>query len=182
MSNNFDFSSFSSFDKQGLENKVLTEQKPTTKKSIWEKMFSKNKLKKPRMVAVLFLRNNGKAEPLELEVKNGFFEIAGKSYHEDKDCMWRFTKEGLPLAIIEQDSLLPIGTRRYYQYYPDETSLQFVKRKLMECQDHVLRGIRHAEFVRMGEKEKSGVSMKQIIVVGIILIVIYALWKGGTFG
>lgn len=185
MEQDFIFTNFSFDNPSSLDYKVESKEvkKGPVKKTLWENIWSKNKFKNPKMVAILFLRNNGKAENTQVESKKGFFDFAGKSYHEDKDCIYRLGKDSIPLAIIEEDSLLPIGTKRYYDRYPAERDIQFIKRKLMEAQDHILRGIRHAEFVRMGEQtDKKPINTKAIIIWGIIGIVLYALWKGGTFG
>lgn len=148
------------------------------KPNLWDRLWNKNKLKKGKSVAILFLKQNGIAEPMELESKKGFFEIQGQSYHEDKDCLWRISKTGVNLALIEEKSLLPIGTERWYEGRPLERTTDFMKRKLMEMQDHVLRAIRHAEFVRMGESDKSKWDTKTVIIVIIAVIIGISLMKG----
>ena len=132
-------------------------------KSLWGRAFNANKLKKPNKVAVLYLKNNGKAVPLELEVRDGFFHIEGKIYHENRDCMFAITRERIPLAIIQEWSLVPIGTKDW-----DDKD---IKEKFTEVQDHALKAIRHAEAVRMGFNEKPAISPKAIIL-GLIALVI----------
>lgn len=159
---------------ENLEEKVEKKEKS----GFWDKMWNKNKLKKGKTIAIIFLRENGIAQPMELEAKKGFFEIAGKSYHEDRDCIWRFNKGGTPLAIIQENSLVPIGTQKWYELRPQENNIDFMKRKMMECQDHILRAIRHAEFVRMGESDKKKMDGKTIIIIIIGLIIGISLFKG----
>lgn len=143
------------------------DKKKKKKKSIWDKAFNKNKLKKPNRVAVIFLRNNGIAERLEEEVRHGFFNIYGKTYHEDLACIFRF-KDGTPFALIPQWSLLPYGTKQWH----DKPMLE----KFAELQDHTIKGIRHAELVRMGgEKDKKPISGKAIVGGIVLLIVIVAV-------
>lgn len=137
------------------------------KPNLWERMFRKNKLKKPQMVAVVYLRNNGRAEPIEVESKKGFFTIYGKTYNEDRDCIYLLGKDKTPLAIIPEWSLIPYGTKKWH----DKEMLE----KFAELQDHVLRGIRHAELVRMGNESGSKLNMKAIIGLIIAAIIGYAI-------
>lgn len=156
---------------------IITKKKEDKKKKskIWDKSWKKKKLEKPTMTAVLFLRNNGRVERFEAETKKGFFEYRGKTYHEDRDCIWRMGKEGIPLMIVEEDSLIPMGTRRWYENRPNENNLDLMKRKFAELQDHLLRGIRHAELVRMGERDGKKLSGKAVIGLIIIGIIAFAV-------
>ena len=120
-------------------------------------------MNRPNYVAVIFLRNNGIAEPIEVEAKNGFFNVQGRSYHERRDCVWRFGKDKMPLCIIPENGLTPFGTKEW-----QDRSMQ---EKFSELQDHVLKGIRHAEIVKVGGIEGPKMSTKAwigIIVMGII--------------
>ncbi len=132
--------------------------------------FNKRKMKKPSAVGVYFLRNNGKIEQKEIETKHGFFNIEGKTYHEDADCIFR-NKEGYPIAIIPEWSLVPYGTRKWH----DKSMLE----KFAELQDHALRGIRHAELVKMGERDGPKISGKAIVgfiilaIIGMVLVSSY---------
>lgn len=138
-------------------------------KSLWEKVINKNVLKKGK-TAVIYLRNNGISEMLEKESINGMFNINGKDYHEDTNCIYR-TREGIPVAIIPEWSMIPYGTKGWH----DKDMLE----KMAECQNHVLRGIRNAEFVKMGEKTSNmKVTTKQIIVYGLLAIVALAIVLG----
>ncbi len=139
------------------------------KKGIWERMFNKKKIKKNK-IAVLYLRNNSRAEPMEVESRRGFFEINDKVYHEQRDCMYIMGKERLPLAIIPEWSLFPIGTKKW----DDQSMLE----KFAECQDHTIRGIRRAELVRMGEKDGGKLNMKAAVIIGIIVIIAIAFMMG----
>ena len=149
------------------------EDKKKKKGGFWDKVWSKGKLKKPNMVAVMYLRNNGMAEPMEVQVREGFFNIYGRTYHENRDCIWSLTKDRTPFAIIPEWSLIPIGTKRW----EDKPMLE----KFAELQDHTLRGIRHAEFVRLGDGKGLNLNAKSIIgfiILGIIAIAIAAQYLG----
>lgn len=157
------------------------EQKKKGKKdkNLWEGKWDKKKInKKPTMCAILFLRNNGKAEEMTVESKKGFFSIYGKTYHEHKDCIYRLGKEGVPLAIIDEDSMMPLGTQRWYERHPNESFIDQMQRKFAELQDHVLRGIRNAELVKMGEKDKSKISGKAVVGMIILAVIGYAVLSG----
>lgn len=138
-------------------------------KKVWGKMFSKSKLKRSNAVAVVYLRRNGSAEPMVVESKRGFFNINNKTYHEDKDCVYRIKvgKEVYPLAMIPEWNVIPIGREEW-----DDKPMQ---EKFHTLQDHVMKGIRHAERVRMGEKEPVQFNGKAIV--GIIILVVI----GGAF-
>lgn len=139
------------------------------KKSLFEKGFNKSKLKKPKMVAVVYLRNNGNADLLEVESKRGFFNINGRNYHERRDCTYTVTKERLPLCVIEEDGLIPKGTNMWHVKEYEE--------KCAELQDHVLTGIRHAEQVRVEGRESKPMSTKTIVVWIIIAVIGFAVLR-----
>jgi hypothetical protein len=139
----------------------------TKEKSLFGRMFKKDKLKKPKKVAVIYLRNSGIAEPIEIETKKGFFNIDGRTYHERRDCTYTVTKDRIPLAIIREDDLIPMGTKQW----EDKT----LREKFAELQDHTLRGIRHAELVKMGDKDRGNVDLRKIIGFGILGIIIIAV-------
>ncbi len=141
------------------------EKKDKKKKGLIERLFNKNRLKKPSMVAVIYLRDNGIAEAMEIETKRGFFNIGERTYHEDRDCIYTISKERLPLAIIREKDLIPLGTRRWED--------QDLISKLSELQDHVLRGIRHAELVKMGGGEGLKLNKKAIVgaIIGVIILI-----------
>lgn len=145
------------------KNKIKKKLEDKLKKSWWDKMFNKNKFQKLKKVAVIYLRENGNAEPMELESKNGFFHIEGRTYHERRDCIYTVGKERIPLAIIPEWSMTPLGTKQW-----DEKLMQ---EKFSEVQDHLLKGIRHAELVRMGEKDGMNINVKKAIGIGIIVLV-----------
>ncbi len=158
-------------NKQKLEQKTKSEDKKKKEdKFAWfKKKFNKKTIKKPNEVAVIFLRNNGIAELRSEKTKNGFFGIEGKTYHERRDCTYTITKDRIPLAIIPEYNLTPIGTKEWH-----ETSMQ---RKFNELQDHTLRGIRHAELVRSGA---GGVddNMKKLVGYGLLAIIAFAIIWG----
>lgn len=133
----------------------------------WDKVFNRKKIEKEDKVAVIFLRNNRTAVPLEVKTKNGFFNINGKSYHEDRDCIYSLGKERVPLAIIPEWSLVPVGTR--------DQEDKFMLEKFAEFQDHVMKAIRHAELVKMGGEDKKPLNPKVMIMIGLVVIVVYAV-------
>lgn len=159
--------------KKKLEEEVIKPEKKKEKKKlgIWDKLFNKKKLEKPNKVAVIYLRENGNAEPIEVEPKDGMFNIHGRNYHEDSDCSWVFTKERYPLAIIPEGSLIGIGKKSW-----EDKKLQ---EKFATLEDHAIKGIRHAERVRMGEGGSGmKLNLKSAILIGIAIIVIIAIFIG----
>ena len=143
----------------------LLEEKVDPKKGFWEKIWKKNKLKKSDTVAVLFLREDGTAQPMEIRVRRGFFEINTKTYHQRRDCTYTIMgKERTPLAIIREWDMTPIGTKVW-----EDTEMQ---EKCAKLQDHLMQGIRHAERVRMGEN-MGGIQMntKTMVILGIMAII-----------
>jgi len=154
--------------KKPTEKKKEAEKKKVgEKKDIWEKFFKDKKLDKGNNVAVIYLRENGNADPMVVPSKQGMFNIEGKTYHERKDCTYTVGKERYPLAIIEEWSVTPKGTN-YWQ----EKDIQ---EKCAILQDHVMKGIRHAERVRMGEREGMKLNAKTIIVLAIVGIIVFAI-------
>ncbi len=139
------------------------ETKKKNKKHWWNGLFKEKRFDNPSRVAVIYLRNNGVAEPIELETKRGFFNFNNKTYHERRDCLYTTKKERIPLAIIPEWSMIPIGTKRW----DDQSMLE----KFSELQDHLLRGIRHAELVKMGEKDVGKIDAKKAIGIGLIVLV-----------
>ncbi len=146
---------------------IVKKEEPDVKKKkalgFWDKAFRKNKLKNSNKVAVVFLRNNGIAETHELESRNGFFSLHGRTYHERRDCIYTMGKERFPLAIIPEWAVVPIGKKEWYD--------QPLQEKFSTLQDHVMKGIRHAERVKMGETDSKQLNMKQVIIWGILAIV-----------
>ncbi|KKN65817.1 hypothetical protein LCGC14_0477530 [marine sediment metagenome] len=145
------------------EAKEPVDEKGKKKLTWWSKMFKSKNFEKPKLIAVLFLRNNGRAETMQLEAKNGFFNIDKKTYHERKDCTWVVGKDRIPLAIIPEWSLIPLGT----QEWQDKPMLE----KFNELQDHTLKGIRHAELVKVGGFDTGNFSTKQLILWGLVILV-----------
>ena len=162
-----------------LEEKVASRENyrvepPKEKKtSIWDKMFRKNKLKKPSTVAVVYLRTNGVAEPMEVQTtKDGFFNINGRTYHEDRDCVYRFKSGDYPFAIIPEWNVTPLGRKSWED--------KLMQEKFATLQDHVMKGIRHAERVRMGEGSGMQLNPKTLVILGILAIIAIAFIMGYT--
>ena len=156
---------------ESIKDKEKPEEKEEKKKKrgLWDKIFRKNKLKKPNTVAIIYLRENGTAESLERQSDSmGFFHINGKVYHEDRDCVYRLGKEKYPLALIPEWNVTPIGRKSW-----EDKGMQ---EKFAVLQDHVMKGIRHAERVRMGERgDGMQLSVKGMVGIGIIIIVVIAV-------
>ena len=130
--------------------------KDKEEKTWLNKLFNSKKFQNPNKVAVLYLKNNGRAEPMDVQVQGGFFNINRKTYHERKDCIYTVGKDRLPLAIIPENNMFPIGTKDWA-----DKSMQ---EKFSELQDHHLRAVRHAELVKMGDKGFNKMDNKKIIV------------------
>ena len=138
--------------------------------TLWDKIFSKNLIKKPNVVAVLYLRNNGRAEPMELESKKGFFSIYGQTYHEHKDCIYAMGRDRVPLAIIPEWSPIPFGKKEWH----DKAMLE----KFHDLTDPSLKAIRNAELVRSGgEKNPIKLNAKAVIGIGLAVIVGVVVWQ-----
>jgi len=146
------------------EVKPMPEEKKKKKKdSLWSKHFTKDKLKKPSRVGVVYLRNNGNVDLLEIETRNGQFIVNGKGYHEDRDCVYTVTKERVPLMIVREWDLIPLGTKKW----ADDN----MREKFAELEQHVLKGIRNAELVKMGGGVESKLTTKQMILWGLVILV-----------
>lgn len=138
----------------------------TNKKSQgwWTKFINKKKFKNPNKVAIIFLRNNGNADLLQKKAKNGFFTIHEKQYHENNDCTYNVTKDRIPLAIIREWDIIPLGTKKW----EDQT----MREQFAQLEDHVLKGIRNAELVKSGGGGlDSKITTKQMILWGLALLV-----------
>ncbi len=130
----------------------------------WTKVFNKDKLKKSNRVGVIFLRNNGKADLMEVITRNGFFAIEGKTYHENRDCVYMLTKERIPLLIQREWDIIPLGTKKW----DDEP----MREKFAELEQHVLKGIRAAELVKSGGGGiETKLTPKQMILWGLVILV-----------
>ena len=106
---------------KGLEDvKMDSRKKDKDKTGFWDKIWNNKKLDKRGTVAVLYLRENGNAEPMEVVSKRGFFNINGRTYHERRDCIYTMSKDRYPLAIIPEWSITPIGTKSWYDRKPQE--------------------------------------------------------------
>jgi len=145
--------------------------KDKNKTTIWDKVFNKKKLMKSQKVAILYLTSNGQAIPMEQESKNGFFSIRGKTYHEREDCTWSIGKERLPLALIREKEIIPIGKESWLE--------RTIKEKFLIVETHAMNGIRHAELVRQSGETGKPVNLKAMILLGLAIIVGLAIWQGG---
>ncbi len=156
---------------KGYEEDSKEKPKGETKKKDlkwFTKFFSKGGLKKTNKVAVVYLRNNGNADLMEVETRRGFFKIKGKSFHEDRDCVYTVTKDRIPLMIQKEWDIMPIGTKRR----DDE----IMSEKFAQLEDHVLTGIRAAELVKTGGESDGKFSGKQVVIYAILAIIAGALF------
>ncbi|KKN14660.1 hypothetical protein LCGC14_0993910 [marine sediment metagenome] len=151
-------------EKKDKKDEISKKESKKLKKKDWRNnLFNAKKFKRPNRVAVVYLRNNGIAEPMQVDTKDGFFSINGKTYHERKDCVYSFHKDRIPFAVIPEWSMTPIGTKRWEE--------QTMHEKFNELQDHLLRGIRHAELVRRTGVGMGGMDAKKMIGLGILVMV-----------
>lgn len=164
-------------DSRSLEKKLMPlakkdkKKKDKKKKGLWESLWKKKKLEKTNTVAILYLRENGNADTFEIKSREGFFEIEGKTYHERKDCTYTMGKDRVPLAVIREWSMVPEGRKEW-----EERAMQ---EKVAICQDHLMKGIRHAERVRMGEGQGGNqLTPKAMILIGIGVIILIAVLMG----
>ncbi len=81
-------------------------------KKWWSKHFSKDKIKKPNRVGVIYLRNNGNVDLLEIQTSNGIFSIDGKTFHKDRHCVYTLTKDRILLMIVREWDLIPLVTKK----------------------------------------------------------------------
>lgn len=149
---------------------VQTETKDK-KQGIFAKLLNRKKLKTPDTIAVLFLRINGTAEVIYKEPKLGIFEQSGRTYHVLEDCRYTMSlgKETLPLCILPEKSLTPLGTGKYYD--------QDLQERVAELQDLCIRGIKSAELVKLEGEKKPGMNPKTVIIFVILAIIGFAFYK-----
>ncbi len=129
----------------------------------WSKTFNKDKFKKTNKVGIVYLRNNRNADLMELETRNGFFSIEGNQYNEDRDCVYTVTKDRIPLLIIREWDLIPLGTKKW----EDDD----MREKFSQLSQHVIKGIKNAELVRSGGGIDSKLTPKQLILWGLAALV-----------
>ncbi len=153
-----------------IDKKTGKKIKNGKEKTFFGRLFNKQRLEKTKKVAVVYLRENGNAEMMEVETKKGFFQIGGNTYHERRDCTFTVQKDRLPLAIIPEWNLTPIGTKHW-----DEKTLQ---QKFSNLQEHAIRGIRNAELVKSGERDKVKLNAKAIVGIVIVAIIAVAIFMG----
>jgi hypothetical protein len=161
-------------EKRELKKRGKEMSKNKKDNTFWDKTWNKRKLEKPQKVAVLYLRRNNSAQGIEVDTQKGFFEIESKTYHVDRDCMYRFGKDKLPLAVIQEDGLVPTGNADFFQRLKDVNAFE---RKSAEYQDLVLKAIRHAELVREQGRNGPGVNPKVVIAIVIVAIIAFAIFR-----
>lgn len=156
-----------------LETKI---DKKKEKNSFINRMFNKKKLQKPQIVAVLYVRKNGTAQPFETEAKKGFFSIDDRTYHIDKDCRFNLIigKERIPFFMQFEDGLTPMPNSEYYE---NVKTLDEFKDKVAEAQNMAIRAIRHAELVRAEGADKPKINPKVAIGIAIVIIIGLAIFR-----
>lgn len=157
-----------------LEQALKQEKMKTKRNSFWDAVFKKKSLKKPQRIAVLYLRKNNAGEVMDVDTNKGFFDIAGKTYHVSRDCLYTLGKERIPLAIIEEDGLIPKGNADFYARLNDINALDKMNARY---QNLVLQAIRHAELVKYQTQEKGKINPKVAIGLAIGAIIAYALFR-----
>lgn len=169
-------------DEQKKDIESIKNTKPEIKEiGFWEKHFNSKKLDKPNTVAILILRVNGDATPLYRQYdENGMFTLEdlkknplAKSYHVRQDCIYRlkFGKHQIPLCILPEWSMIPLGTKVYWEMTPE--------RRALELEQGILRAIRAEETIKQDENlKKKAVSGKTIWIFIIVVVVGYLIWKG----
>ncbi len=142
-------------------------------KGVWDKVFNVKKLKKPDTVAVVLLRDNGNAEPLEAKAIRGMFNINGKVYHEREDCKYTLNYKGerTPFIVVHENMLHPEPNKEYYE--------RGFQKRMADLQDMVTRAIKNAEIVKVEGDSNSKINPKLLIAGAIGLIIMFALFQGG---
>ncbi len=154
----------------------MTEDKEVEKKTVekkkkdkkwFERFFNKDKLQKSNKVAVVYLLDNHLADFMELDTIDGKFKINNQEYHVDKDCMFTTRKDRIPLVIIREWDIVPLGTKKW----EDET----MRIKFSELEKHVLRGIKNAELYKVGDNNPMKITGKQMILWGLAALIVGAV-------
>lgn len=154
---------------------IVKKEEKKKKGSLWDRFFNRRNLQKPNKVAVLYLKTNNSAQTIELESNKGFFTFEGKTYHEERDCIYNLGKDRIPLLILEEDGLIPKGNADFYK---NLAQTKEVERKCARLQDITLNAIRHAEIVRMGgDNQGLKLNTKAIIGLGIAAIIGFAIFR-----
>ncbi len=142
----------------------------TAKKEVglFKRFFHPDSLRKSNRVAVVYLRDNNLVEFKEIEARDGQFVINGRNYHIDRDCIYTTRKERVPLIILREWDLIPLGTKRW----EDED----IRERFSKLERHVLQGIKNAELykVRMPGTQMP-TNLRKIIGIGIGLIIFIAI-------
>ena len=142
-------------------------------KGLFDKLFNKNKLKKGNKVAVVLLRDNSLADFKEVEAINQQFSVEGKSYHVERDCVYTTQKDRIPLMIIREWDLIPLGTKRWYD---TEGKDERMREKFANLERHVLRGIKNFELWKVQDgKRGQNIDAKKLILYIVIAFVIGAV-------
>jgi hypothetical protein len=137
------------------------------KRNIWQKIFKRDKLKKPNMVSAIYLRQNGNAEPMYLSIdEKGMFNVNNKQYHALSDCRFNLIngKDRIPFVMIREEGLIPEPNNEYYA--------KDIEERCAQHQDLAIKAIRHAEIVRMAGDEKK---MNTKLVIGLVILGIVGL-------
>lgn len=165
-------------DAKAVELPKLNEKDERKNLSFWQRIFKKDKVKKPNMVVVQLLKNNGTSEVIYMETKDDMFTIGDCVYHTRKDCAFTLFvgNDRIPLCILPEWSMIPIGTRAFYELTPE--------RRIAEYQNLALKAIRMAETVKAEEpvKKGGGINMRTILIIGGIILGAWLLlkWSGGA--
>ena len=149
--------------KEKEEEKKGEKKKKKPKRGLFERSFNSERLKKNSKVAVVYLMNNRLADFKEMEAINGEFVINGNKYHTDRDCIYATKKNRIPMAIIREWDLIPLGTKQW----EDEG----VRKQFAQLERHVLQGIKNAELYKVSGQGNVNPNLKKYILMGIAAIV-----------
>lgn len=151
-----------------LEEKVNDVRVEESKKSqtFWGKIFKKNKIKKDGMVAIMALHPQSDATTEYLDTdKDGMFKYGGEDYHVNEHCIYRLKvkKDSIPLMILPTWSLIPIGTKAWFELSQE--------RRAHELQRMILNAIKKEEMIKLEDnkpKGKMNAKLLWIVVLGLI--------------
>lgn len=159
-----------------IKSKKNKEKKTPKQKGFFDKFFNKERMQKGKKVGIVYLRDNGLADFKEVEARDEEFIVEGKPYHVERDCIYTTQKHRIPLAIIREWDLIPLGTKKWYD---TEGKDEKMREKFAQLERHVLRGIKNFELWKVQDKSSAqNVNVKKAILYAIIAFVIGAVVIG----
>ena len=155
-------------------NEVIKENTKDKKKIFFMPRKIRNKARsiiKKNRVVVLMLKTNRDIEYSIVDIVSGFVKVKDYYYNARADCVWRDNMTKLPMLVLREWDMQPVGTKDFEQVVKEGryTSPQKVLINFLEMH----------KFVDTAKKQISG-KMVIFIIIGIV-VVIYALSKGSLF-